>query len=125
MTLVPNRPSDEGRAVGKELARLADAAEAETLKRFPNAKVRCKSCAFRAGTFPNGCLATVGDALKCVLEQRPFYCHEKPANENPTELCAGYAAAMLTRVDTKPIKAPWPFDNEIQHACDIPEDTRP
>lgn len=35
----------------------------------------CASCAFRPETVPNGCLQTQLDALKCVVEGQPFYCH--------------------------------------------------
>lgn len=60
---------------------------------------RCNTCAFRKGTFPNQCLATVADALKCALEHVDFHCHERPG------LCAGYEVMK----SSKPISAPWPF----------------
>ena len=51
----PNEPDERGIALGKELARLADVAEAEQRKQFPNQLPRCDDCAFSAGTRPNGC----------------------------------------------------------------------
>jgi hypothetical protein len=104
---VRNLPSPEGEALGAELARLTAAGMQG--RDFPEP---CRSCAFRAGTVPNRCLATVGDALKCVMEQVPFYCHEQVEGE-PTVLCRGYAAAMSTLpVDAAPVELPWDFSSE-------------
>lgn len=80
-----NRPTPEGIALGKELARLTDRAEAEVRARFPKAKERCGTCAFRLGTIPNGCVETVMDALKCALEYRTFDCHETMVKGKTTE----------------------------------------
>ena len=94
--LVPNRPSDEGRQLGEQLARLTDKAWIELKAKFPNHMERCSSCAFRGGTFPNGCLVTVMDALKCAVENIPFYCHHNlDAEGKPTDLCAGFMAAQF------------------------------
>lgn len=94
----PNLPTPEGRALGAELARLADVAEAENRERFPRAARRCYDCAFRAGTDPNGCAETLMDALKCVVEAKPFFCHKGVAEgDTPRTLCAGFA--LLMRAD--------------------------
>jgi hypothetical protein len=86
-----NAPSPDGQALGRELARLADVAEVATLKRFPDHLPRCNECAFKLGTFPNGCAPTVMDALKCVIENLPFYCHKGMGiDEQPTRLCSGW-----------------------------------
>lgn len=89
--LVPNRPSEEGRALGKELARLCDG-EAEKLRHagLPVPE-RCKSCAFTEGTVPNGCASTALDATLSAINGIDFFCHMgvKPGEE-PTKLCAGY-----------------------------------
>lgn len=91
--------------VGRELARLADRGEAEAVKRFPNTRIRCSTCAFRSGTVPNGCLSTVMDAIKCVMEQVPFMCHESHENSEP---CMGWIESVnLTQGD--PIPIPWEF----------------
>lgn len=81
--------------LGEIIATLTDRAEPAVRLQFPNHQERCKSCAFKHGTYPNGCLPTVMDAVKAIVENVPFMCHQKfDANGNPTELCAGYAIAM-------------------------------
>jgi hypothetical protein len=117
MTAVPNRPTPAGRLIGRELARLADKAEAEDLKRFPNQRPRCQSCAFRLGTIPNGCEETVMDALKCVAERVPFMCHQvKDADGNCTELCAGWVAAQGATASRPRFETPWPFSKPPEGA---------
>ena len=98
--LVRNRPSLEGRALGAELARFADVEIAKL-----GTDLRCRSCAFRAGTVPNGCLPTVGDALKCSMEGVPFWCHERSHLH-----CAGWAA--LCDPTKEPVLMPYPFSDE-------------
>jgi DNA-directed RNA polymerase subunit RPC12/RpoP len=95
-TLIPNRPTELGRAAGVELARLTDAAEVKQLKKFPNMRERCVSCAFRAGTIPNGCEETLVDAVEAITTGRAFKCHMGPKDEggNLTELCIGWMLAM-------------------------------
>lgn len=98
--LTPNRPSPEGYMLGEQLARLTDKAESTVRAQFPNHKARCKSCAFTKGTIPNGCLPTVMDALKCVVDGTPFHCHQEfDDNGTPTELCAGWAMAATVADD--------------------------
>lgn len=111
--LTPNRPSPEGWILGEQLARLTDKAEAEVRQQFPNHASRCKSCAFRRGTLPNGCLPTVMDALKCVADGTPFHCHQQfDDNGVPTDLCAGWAIAAMSadaalRERLQPIVGDW------------------
>jgi hypothetical protein len=89
---VPNVPTPEGRLLGAELARLADIEEEHLRERFPRAHRRCGECAFRAGTDPNGCVETLMDAVKAIVEGVPFYCHKKFAPDgSPELLCAGFA----------------------------------
>jgi hypothetical protein len=91
-TALPNVPTPEGRLLGAELARLADAEEARLRERFPRLHPRCNDCAFKAGTDPNGCPETLMDAVKALVECVPFYCHKKfDADGSPKRLCAGYA----------------------------------
>ncbi len=59
-----NLPSEEGRLMGAELARLTGPC--------PNA---CESCAYRLGTIPNQSATTVTDALECTLNGDVFACH--------------------------------------------------
>lgn len=97
---VENLPSEEGAALGRELARLCDNAEAEVRQRHP--RPRCADCAFRLGTRPNQCAETVMDALKAVMEGVPFYCHLGVEDGEAERLCAGWAIAIGdgSRTDT-------------------------
>lgn len=97
---VRNIPTEEGQALGAELARLADGA----LLQLNGAVLeRCATCAFRAGTMANGCAATLMNALKCAMEgEESFYCHEK---NREGCVCAGYLALRFSQ----PVKAPWEF----------------
>ena len=107
-----SRVSPAGRALGEQMARLSDNA-CEALAKVGEADERCKSCAFRMGTVPNGCLVTQSDALKAVIEDVPFMCHQ--ANRNGA-VCHGWFAARV-QIDEralagKPLpvtKCPWEF----------------
>ncbi len=122
MALVPNKPSPEGRKIGEHLARMTDKAEAELRQKLQVADAmelmpeRCRSCAFRGGTFPNGCTETVMDAIKCAMEGVPFYCHQSKPKEGGgyTELCGGYTIARTSMIDREPMETPWPFSHEEQ-----------
>lgn len=50
---VENMPTEAGRKLGALVAKLADEAEADQRRDFPNMLPRCNDCAFRAGTRPN------------------------------------------------------------------------
>jgi hypothetical protein len=93
----PNLPTPEGRALGAELARLCDA----EIK--PGDPERCLTCAFRAGTIPNGCAPTLMDAIKCAIEGAPFYCHEQRG-----KLCSGWRL-MVDGPQKLSVDVPWPF----------------
>lgn len=93
----PNEPTDEGRALGAELARLCDVEEERQRKMFPDQLPRCDDCAFRAGTFPNGCPETLMDAIKCVVELNPFYCHKGLVDGKPQHLCRGWLTMVATK----------------------------
>jgi len=107
-----NRPSPEGRAVGDNLARFADAEEKRWRKEMGFVPVRCASCAFRKGTYPNGCLSTVSDAMKCSMQRIPFYCHHdvklKREDQDPKTICGGW---ILLHNGNEPVRAPWPWSN--------------
>ncbi len=110
-----HRVSPEGKAMGKQLARLADT-EWAALARSGEADDRCKTCAFRAGTVPNGCLQTQMDAFKAVAEDIPFMCHcELNANGRATKICGGWFAVrrIAARAERarggKLTPAPWDF----------------
>jgi hypothetical protein len=108
-------PTPEGRDLGNMIAKLTDNAEDAVRQQFPNHAERCKSCAFRAGTFPNGCPETLMDALKCVVENEPFYCHQEfDAAGKPSNICAGWLIATTEASDDlrkriSPITAPWEY----------------
>lgn len=109
--MVPNRPTPEGRELGIELARLCDVAEADQLQRFPKAKTRCGTCAFRAGTFPNGCVSTLMDAMKAVTEQDVFMCHEIKNGAEPDRLCSGFVAMLTSSTDIPAVTVPWNYSH--------------
>lgn len=89
----PNLPSEAGRALGEQLARLTDIELAKDLPAHPAQLQRCDECAFRSGTTPNGCVETIMDAVKCMLEREPFYCHKVAAADGePRRLCGGWVA---------------------------------
>lgn len=92
--------------MGKELARFADQAERQWADELALVPVRCKSCAFRAGTVPNGCESTTLDALKCIVEGVPFLCHQELEGYGEGALCAGYL--MLVGAGDGPTMQ-WPF----------------
>lgn len=107
-----NRPEPAGHELGSRLARFFDDAAPRFMLRFGALPGRCKSCAFRAGTFPNGCVTTVMDALKCAVEHEPFYCHERPDPDgSPSKLCAGWAV-LVTTSDGPPGRTFWKFSDE-------------
>lgn len=100
-----NRPTPEGRALGAELLRLLESDFAAS----PIAAERCASCAFRPDTIPNGCVATLMDALKCVMEGWPFYCHmgDKP-------ICVGYVIARNAFArHASDAEMPWEFTGGV------------
>jgi hypothetical protein len=90
---IKNEPTPEGRALGEQLARLTEVELAKLKPKFPNHAEPCGTCAFRRGTYPNGCLATVMDALKCVVENHDFMCHEHRKGE-PMTPCTGWFIAV-------------------------------
>lgn len=107
--LTRNRPTPEGQALGEQLARFADTADASIRAEDPAWPERCTTCAFRLGTIPNGCPTTVMDALKCVTEHIEFQCHER----KPEHPCMGWASLVKTSASA-PVKAFWPFSDETQ-----------
>jgi hypothetical protein len=109
-----NRPSLEGAALGAQLARLTVSSIDVFRRRHGEPPEMCRSCAFRAGTVPNRCLPTVGDALKCVMEIEPFSCHEGLDDDGePTRLCQGWAIAVLALPEgVRPHEMPWDYSTD-------------
>ena len=106
MAFICNRPTDEGRQLGQELARFS-AQDVVRLAALGIEDTRCASCAFRFGTVPNGCPSTLMDALKCTMEGEPFYCHTAPACQ-AAPLCQGYVMARGS-LNGQTTKCPWEF----------------
>ena len=105
----PNRVTPDGRRVGEQLSRMTDIEVGKLISEGEWSKdERCKSCAFRYGTVPNGCLQTQADALKSVLERKTFGCHVPGRG---TGTCMGWFAAMQFKGGAKrePVKCPWEF----------------
>jgi hypothetical protein len=99
MTMDPtkdhSRVTPAGQAAGKIMAGLADRSCA-SLAREGEPDERCKSCAFRLGTVPNGCPQTQLDVIKAVSEAVPFMCHQHKKGER--NVCFGwYALRVATR----------------------------
>lgn len=98
-----NRPTPEGRELGAQIARLCDQEEAKQAKKvLATIPERCGSCAFRGGTFPNGCAGTLMDAVHCIIEGRDFHCHEHGRTD---QLCAGFQ--MMKLDEHRPVDWPW------------------
>lgn len=108
----------EGIALGREMARLCDVAEVEQRARFPKHARRCESCAFRAGTLPNGDPVTLMDATKCLIENIPFMCHQYfNADGSPRDMCAGFALLARSGMNFEPgkhVMAPWNFSKPVE-----------
>lgn len=102
------RVTPEGRAVGEQLVRLTEPAIAR-LAAEGEEDERCKSCAFRAGTVPNGCPQTMADVIKCVVEQKPFYCHVDKYADGSEKICHGWFATSWAIGDRPPGQVPWDF----------------
>lgn len=89
LAAMPQKPSAHGRVLGAELTTIADA----MAPLHPDIPERCATCAFRHGTFPNGCASTLSEALNCVIgaDPSPFHCHHGLKDgEGPMRLCSGY-----------------------------------
>lgn len=92
------RTSKEGQECGAIWAGMAEKGIA-LLATEGEPDARCKSCAFRLGTVPNGCAQTQLDVTKSVMEAVPFMCHAH-ANKAKvhTHICHGwYAIRVLLR----------------------------
>lgn len=116
MALRPNRPTPEGRELGQHLGRFCDQAFEKLRARDVTISERCRSCAFRAGSIPNGCPTTGMDALKAVFERVPFLCHETP---EPHTICMGWVAMVLTS-EGDGFEVAWPFSDEVR-SCEVDE----
>ena len=103
-----NRVSPEGRAIGAQWVRIAEPIIAHLVAEGEPDE-RCKSCAFRLGTVPNGCLQTMADVTKAVLEQKPFACHVDRNSDGTPKLCAGWLASQWGAADRPIVPCNWEF----------------
>lgn len=76
---------------GKVLGKWTSGIDAIGRKALEAPDLRCATCAFRAGTVPNGCLQTQLDIVKALHEGVPFGCHAP----RDGKLCNGFIAARL------------------------------
>ena len=88
-----SRVSPQGRAMGKNAARMADLGRTrlvemglDGLKGGALRGEMCKTCACQPGSVPNGCLQTQLDLLKAAHEGKPFLCH----SPKDGKFCAGW-----------------------------------
>jgi hypothetical protein len=110
-----NQPTPEGRQLGKQIARLTKVAIEDCKAAGIALPEQCASCAFREGTFPNGCPETLLDAIDCMNTGTKFMCHHHKKGE-PMHECAGWLAsqkslklqnAMAERPLPQPSYVPW------------------
>jgi hypothetical protein len=85
-----NAPTKEGEILGRLLARRAEESLAQMLPLGAALDRRCRTCAFRLGTYPNRCWQTVVDAFGCIDINEPFHCHERTEDDGYPQVCAGY-----------------------------------
>lgn len=112
-----NLPCPLGIQVGAKLARMTEPAVAALVEEGEPDE-RCSTCAFRAGTLPNGCIETVADAMKCGMEGEPFYCHD---SRRKGKTCHGWYA-MRVAYGGSETPMPWKFSHE--YAAEAQEDGR-
>lgn len=97
-----SRVSPEGKRAGQKLAKFVYPSIV-LLELDGEPDERCKTCAFRMGTIPNGCIVTQADAWKAVAEGVPFLCHQ-----DLSKTCHGWYAGRLA-MKGKVFKTPWDF----------------
>lgn len=116
---IRNRPDVSGEFFGRHLAKMAEDAAPAYRASFAAQGMpvpqRCSTCAFRLGTVPNRCLATVQDALKCAMERKvDFACHDKDAQTpDGRHVCVGWAMVVTKAVldERPPIPCAWKFSD--------------
>lgn len=102
------RTTPGGRALGRRIAAIAHR-ECTRLNGEGEPDERCTSCAFRTGTVPNGCHQTQLDALKAIVENVPFLCHQ---HGRRGQICHGWYAVRTAVTRAEAAKGPMPI-NEV------------
>ena len=122
-----NRVTPEGRSLGAQMVRMTEPIIAELASKGEPDR-RCKSCAFRTGTVPNGCPQTQLDALKAVIEGVQFDCHQP---DTATGFCYGWfaARASVVRAEQKrgrklAVQCPWEFSPPDEPAASAIRDMK-
>lgn len=88
MSLVRNKPTALGREAGSELARLTEVESARLQDAGIPFEEPCAGCAYRRGSYANGCPSTVLEAIYATVEENEiFSCHEVPRRG---QVCAGW-----------------------------------
>lgn len=92
-----NQPTPEGREAGAVLAKRCDEMEARLRAVVGPTPERCSDCAARAGTYPNGCMATLVDFAMTLVSGEPFFCHAGidlvgDQKQDPKLICRGWIA---------------------------------
>ena len=114
MTDRPNRRTDEGAALGVQVARLCESVIGEGKDN------RCNTCAARAGDhIANGSPQTLLSFFKCAAERTPFWCHEKDAP------CAGWLAMRFDAPTTMPWEHPGARDYKAGDVIPLPDLSEP
>jgi len=102
-----NKPCELGERLGEHMARFVETAEQEWREKMGFVPVRCATCAFKKGAYPNRLLGTMANATKCVMERETFYCHyNRSENGEPQRICAGW---MMLNSGGLGVKAPWNY----------------
>jgi len=99
-----SRVSPQGRDLGNQMARIVQP-WIEHVEAEGEPDQRCKSCAFRAGTVPSGCLQTQMDVMKAVIEKTPFNCHQ---HDRKGQICHGWFAMRVAMRYAEKTKGPLP-----------------
>jgi hypothetical protein len=117
-----SRVSPEGIKAGLMMVRIVEPTIQKLAADGEN-DTRCKSCAFRAGTVPNGCIQTQLDVTKAVIEDVPFLCHQA---DRKGQICHGWFAARVAMNEASSLRGgevlqirncPWEFspaDEQLQ-----------
>lgn len=96
------RVSPEGKKAGRWLAKFVYS-HIVLLELDGEPDERCKTCAFRQGTVPNGCVITQADAMKAMLSGVPFLCHQDMG-----KTCHGWYAGRVA-LKGRTVDVPWDF----------------
>lgn len=109
--MIRNHRTPEGTELGQHLARFCDEAEPRARLIAPDLPPRCHSCALRPGRHvANGSPTTLMDVIKCLVEGKPFFCHE-PDREG--ELCMGWVMLTLANPPGEDRRqVPWDFSDK-------------